>query len=41
VFPYQFVLAAAFTVVLIASYLLIRRGSIPRSTGGPKAPGNF
>jgi sugar lactone lactonase YvrE len=41
VFPYQFVLAAAFTVVLVASYLLIRRGSIPRGSAGQKATGSF
>ncbi|MDA4137032.1 MAG: NHL repeat-containing protein [Thaumarchaeota archaeon] len=41
VFPYQFVMAAAFTVVLVASYLLIRRGSILRGTAGLNATESF
>jgi sugar lactone lactonase YvrE len=41
VFPYQFASAAIFTVLLAASYLLIRRRATSRGTAGQKAPGSI
>jgi sugar lactone lactonase YvrE len=41
VFPYQFALAAVFTVLLVASYLLIRRRTVSKGSMGYKAPGSI
>jgi hypothetical protein len=41
VFPYQFAAAAVFTILLAASYLLIRRYALSRGAPGHRTPGSI